>query len=147
MDLITRMDDNRREGEPKFMKATIYALVDPNTHQVRYVGKTTQTTKQRFNFHIGAAKRGADDHQVYEWMRSLLPQQPVLVILQEDVHSVTMGSNGMWNTAEAAETKWKKRFERSQLLCAIPRDSRAYKSLTNPPNVKAMRKYRGSEGI
>ncbi len=78
------------------MEATIYALVDPNTHQVRYVGRTNQTAQRRYQLHMNAARRG------------------------------------VWNTAQAAETKWMKRFERSQLLCDVPRDSRTYKSLTNP---------------
>jgi hypothetical protein len=126
------------------MKATIYALVDPNTHQVRYVGRTRQKAAQRLAHHIGAAKRG-NKQPVYEWISSLLPAQPVLVILQEGIvierkGSGTYDTRRYWNTAEAAETKWMKRFERSQLLCSISRDSGAYRSLVNPPGVKARKK-------
>ena len=37
------------------MKHTIYALVDPNTHQVRYVGRTAQPPTLRFQNHVRAA--------------------------------------------------------------------------------------------
>jgi hypothetical protein len=123
------------------MKAIIYALVDPNTHQVRYVGRTNQTAVQRLGHHLGVARRGSP-RVVYDWIRSLLPEQPLLVILEEGIKVLTMGSNHKWSTDHAAETKWMKRFERSQLLCEIPRHSQTYKSLVNPPGVKACKRRR-----
>lgn len=127
------------------MKATIYALVDPNTHQVRYVGRTRKTINQRLKHHIASAKSGVKS-PVYDWIRSL-QVVPVVVVLQDgiDVKRNTSGAYSTrryWTTDAAAETKWMKRFERSQLLCAIPRDSGVYKSLTNPHSVKAMRRLR-----
>ena len=126
------------------MEATIYGLMDPNTHRVRYVGRTTQTPERRLQHHISQAKRG-NVRPVYAWLRSLLPTAPVVVILQERVpverRKAYRGDTG-WDTADAAECKWMKRFERSQLLCDIPRHSRTYKSLVNPPNVRAIRRAR-----
>jgi hypothetical protein len=124
------------------MQAIIYALVDPTTHQVRYVGRTSTRPVERLAEHIQCAQRG-DRRLVYEWIRSLAPLPPLLVILQEGVQVQTIGKQGRrgehpsaWNTAQAAETKWMKRFERSHLLCEIPRDSGAYQTLVNPPGVK-----------
>ena len=129
------------------MKATIYALVDPNTSQVRYVGQTSQTAAQRFRHHLSVAKAGKNAHPVYPWIRSLSPRGPVLVILQEGIHvqsmkdSDVLGGAAYWNTATAAETKWMKRFEKTgHLLCDVPRKSRTYQMLVNPPTVRAMKK-------
>lgn len=36
---------------------TIYALVDPETHLVRYVGQTTQLVELRYRAHCGATGR------------------------------------------------------------------------------------------
>jgi hypothetical protein len=117
------------------MKATIYGLIDPNTNEVRYVGRTRQAATQRLTHHITAAKRG-HSRPVYEWIRGLLPQHPFMVILQDDIEVERKGSGShserrYWATDEAAETKWMKRFERSQLLCSIPRNSGAYRRLIN----------------
>lgn len=126
------------------MKATIYALVDPNTNQVRYVGRTRQTPEQRLAAHL---KPGNNSHPVYAWMRSLQPALPVLVILQEGISTERKssgthraGTYKQWTPDDRAEVKWMKRFERSPLLCSIPRDTDAYRTLVNPPGVKCKRK-------
>jgi hypothetical protein len=122
------------------MKATIYALVDPNTHQVRYVGRTRQTVNQRLKHHLTAARLG-NKLPVYEWFRALFPERPIVVVLQEGIAverraSGTYASRRYWCTDQAAETKWMKRFERSHLLCEIPRESGTYQSLVNPPGAR-----------
>jgi GIY-YIG catalytic domain len=106
---------------------TIYALVDPHSHQVQYVGRTQRTVQQRFRQHLAIARRGST-RPVYVWLRSLLPKQALVIILQE----LNLGVERT-HVAEAAETKWKKRFERSLLLCAIPRHTKTYRLLVNPP--------------
>ena len=63
------------------MKHTIYALVDPGTLQVRYVGKTGQKPSRRDPTTL--AQRDEMQKPVYNWIRALAPQQPILVILQE----------------------------------------------------------------
>jgi hypothetical protein len=111
----------------------IYALVDPHTSQVRYVGRTTQTVTQRLAHHIGAAKRGKNKHPVYAWIRSLQPAQPLIVILRDEINtsSVIKRPRGWTSIAEHEETKWKKRLERSPLLCVVPRSSQNYRALVN----------------
>jgi hypothetical protein len=58
---------------------------------------------------------------------------PVLVILQEveGVIGRLRSAEGYENPVAAAETKWMKRFERSQLFNVIVRDSHAYRRLVN----------------
>lgn len=123
------------------MKATIYALVDPNTFQVRYVGQTSQTATQRLRLHLSVAKAGKNAHPVYPWIRSLSPLRPTLVILEENItiqKKTDPDTPLLWSTAIDAETKWMKRFEKSgHLLCCVPRNSRAYQMLVNPPSVRA----------
>jgi hypothetical protein len=110
---------------------TIYALADPVTFQVRYVGRTGRTAIQRLRDHVQAAKRG-DSDPVYEWIRSLAPRIPVLIILQEVQNDRVALPDGKYESrGEAAETKWMKRFERSPLFNTIKRNSRIYKRLVN----------------
>src|SRR5215472_7677276 len=90
----------------------IYALVDPDTHHVRYVGRTGQSALQRLSHHLGAAKR-SHTAPVYEWIRGLAPRVPLLVVLQElQNQQVILPDSRYESTVEAAETKWMKRFER-----------------------------------
>jgi hypothetical protein len=108
----------------------IYALIDPNTHQVRYVGQTSKTPQERLQQHMYAARRNAKP--VYDWIRNLAPAKPFIVVLQE-VKNETQGRTEdlhYENTAASAETKWMKRFER-YILNAIPRHSAAYQRLVN----------------
>src|SRR5579863_373085 len=114
-------------------KHIIYALVDPHTHQVRYVGRTSRGMAKRLKDHIGAAQRGVQK-PYYDWIRTLLPDGPIIVCLQEldsQVGQKKYSSKDGWQQSlvGTAETKWMKRFERSQLLCVIPRDARAYRRL------------------
>ena len=113
------------------MKHSIYALADPNTHEVRYVGQTTQPLSRRLAHHMGAARRNVQK-PVYDWLRSLGSKSPIIVCLQT-VDSVTSKSNertGYESTAMAAEVKWMKRFERS--ICNSIVRNRAYRKLVNP---------------
>ena len=61
----------------------IYALIDPQTNQIRYVGKTNNL-KLRFRGHINEAKRGKRDHK-NRWVASLLKKDfvPVVRVLEE----------------------------------------------------------------
>lgn len=67
---------------------------------------------KRLAHHIFAAKSGKKT-PVYDWLRSLLPGQPRLVCL-EICDKLVKGAQGTgWrNSAEPAEVKWIKRFQR-----------------------------------
>jgi hypothetical protein len=120
------------------MNTTIYGLVDPITNQVRYIGRTTQTAAKRLSLHLSEAKTG-EHAPVYEWIRQLRPAKPVMVILQEGIRTQVVGkskNNPAYSTGEEAETKWKKRFRRSPLLCKVPTATEGYRRLVNPPTVR-----------
>jgi hypothetical protein len=113
------------------LKHIIYALVDPTTHQVRYVGQTGVAPDVRLRYHVNAAGRGINKHAVYEWMRGL-KAPPLIVVLQDVENAKVKWSKGRYeNTVKAAETKWMKRFER-YILNSINRDHHSYTKLTNP---------------
>jgi hypothetical protein len=124
---------------------TIYGLADPDTSVIRYVGRTQQPVKVRFKQHIANARR--KDTPVYSWIRSLQPKLPLLIVLEEGIVEKFIAANTIkvstglhWTTGQHAETKWMKRFEKSQLLCEIPRGSHSYKWLVNPPQSKPSKK-------
>jgi len=66
------------------MKTTfIYALKDPISFEIRYVGKSNNP-KSRFNKHIGEARRNPNNHRLC-WIKGLLDNnlKPILEILEE----------------------------------------------------------------
>jgi hypothetical protein len=66
------------------MLATIYALVDPRTNYVRYVGWTKNSLKKRLSDHISDARRGIENHKC-KWIRKLLSEgfRPSITVLEE----------------------------------------------------------------
>ena len=72
--------------EAAVKNVTIYALKDPRSGEVRYVGKTINPTV-RLQSHIYEAKKGSASHKAY-WMRQLLklgmkPEVTVLEMCEE----------------------------------------------------------------
>lgn len=59
---------------------SIYALIDPCTGLVRYVGITAQPLAKRFSKHLQMARRGEQNHRS-AWIRSLLAQNKVPLML------------------------------------------------------------------
>jgi len=113
------------------MRSFIYALVDPNSHRVRYVG-SSQKPENRFKLHLSVSRK--NPRPVYAWIRSLAPKEPLLVILEEidsRAHTVTRPDGQVESPVICAEAKWHKRFRKSELLCTIP-SKRAWNELVNP---------------
>lgn len=55
------------------MTGRIYALLDPNTSEVRYVGQTVQTLRERLRNHVMDARRRSESSApVYAWIRGIL---------------------------------------------------------------------------
>lgn len=108
----------------------VYALVDPVSHLVRYVGKTTNRVDWRYKRHCSGA-----DGSTGDWVRSL-PHPPILVTLETGEEKAlvmaTCRAAAVWASA-AAETKWIKRFRRTVINTRF-RDNcpRAWDRLTNP---------------
>ena len=65
-------------------KFLIYALCDPRTGEVRYVGKTESAFRTRLNHHIFRARKG-EKHHVYCWIRKLLSEgvRPEMELVEE----------------------------------------------------------------
>lgn len=75
----------------------IYALRDPESGSIRYIGKTKHI-ETRLAAHISKAKGHHTDHHCAHWVRSLLAKglQPELVIVKE------LAVDEDWKRAEAA---------------------------------------------
>lgn len=62
---------------------TIYALCEPDSTIVRYIGKTSQTVEQRISGRMGAARVNTHVHaHRYEWLRSLGGARPAYIVLE-----------------------------------------------------------------
>lgn len=61
----------------------IYSLIDPRTGVVRYIGKT-DNTKRRLRVHLAEAKHSNGHNHRLNWIRSLLSENlvPILIILE-----------------------------------------------------------------
>jgi len=64
-------------------KPIIYALLDPNTNEVRYIGKTVSLSK-RLRKHISESKNDTKSHKK-AWINSLIvkDQEPIMKILEK----------------------------------------------------------------
>ncbi len=62
----------------------VYALIDPRTNCVRYIGKTHRTAHRRLRRHLSTCYLGGETHRE-RWLRSLvrLGLEPKIEILQE----------------------------------------------------------------
>jgi hypothetical protein len=69
----------------------VYALIDPLTLDVRYVGMSVDA-KKRFTRHLHLARK-SHHHHLYYWIRSLLRQErePILEILEDDLDRTDVG--------------------------------------------------------
>ncbi len=88
----------------------IYALADPETGIVRYVGKTQGVPGTRRSQHIQGTSSPTT-----EWVKSL-PAPPFFVLLEtgEERRIPRPGSTfGTITASTLAETKWIKRFRRT----------------------------------
>lgn len=74
---------------------TIYGLVDPETKELRYIGKTSRNVSRRISAHAANARQGKRSH-LYNWWRSLVERgsAPEAII----VEVVDVGKN--WVDAE-----------------------------------------------
>lgn len=104
------------------MKTIIYGLIDPNTHEIRYVGQA-RNPHSRFSAHLSRAKCKNTPRD--EWIRSLAPLLPILVILEHVDRKL----------AAAMEAKWIKRHRRTVLNMTKGRAA-AWDDFVNPPELQ-----------
>lgn len=83
--------------EPK--TASIYALADPDTGAMRYVGKTHLDPRKRLDLHMTSARKGNATPNA-TWIRSLLDRgkRPRLIVLETVAY-------GDWPEAERRWTR------------------------------------------
>jgi hypothetical protein len=67
------------------MKVIIYTLNDPDTEEIRYIGRTKNSLNQRLNIHLWKAKRTQKPNHRESWLKSLLNQnkKPIIQYLTE----------------------------------------------------------------
>lgn len=67
----------------------VYALIDPNTRQVRYVGQS-KNIHQRYAAHLGAPRKAT--HPVTRWVRKLRDQglRPEIKVLEKHARPVSI---------------------------------------------------------
>jgi hypothetical protein len=65
------------------LKYTIYKLVDPSDNQIRYVGLTFNSLKQRLKSHLSEPGKS---HKIY-WIKKLKKQGliPIIESVEEDI--------------------------------------------------------------
>lgn len=109
-------------------KFHIYALTDPQTGVVRYVGQSRDAYR-RYRRHCGG-----NGTTTKVWVRSL-SEPPGFVLLEsgDDVMVAAKGTERLIRAASFAETKWIKRFRRTIINHKL-RDSSAstWDWLVNP---------------
>lgn len=88
----------------------IYALCDPESGDVRYVGKTIQPLSLRLQQHCSLSKRHT--HPRAQWVHSLREKnlKPVILLLETVSHD-------NW---QCAESRWISHFQSSGLLNSAP---------------------------
>ena len=89
----------------------VYALIDPRTMAVRYVGWATDP-KRRLAAHVSAAKVGIERTHKALWIKQLLSlkMRPLLDILEPVIPGDRL----------RAERRWIKYFRRSVIRAAFP---------------------------
>jgi hypothetical protein len=114
--------------------AYIYALVDPNTHIVRYVGQC-KDLHVRYVGHRNSAEWSGSP--VYEWIRGLSPAEPQLVLLEviRRNRQVEVRPGRLRLLSSILEAKWLKRFRRSALNVNVRVCTAAFEDFANPPNL------------
>lgn len=81
----------------------IYKLIDPETMEVRYIGKTCRSLSHRLYYHIKEAKKGVKTYKC-NWIRSLINKGKIPII-----KLVKIVTSGYWQHWEKLYiTKYKK---------------------------------------
>jgi len=79
-------------------KVNIYGLVDPITLEIRYVGKTVSTIKERLRIHIHQSKVAVKHTHKEAWIKGLLLKniRPTIKLIEEVDHSVWAEREMYW---------------------------------------------------
>lgn len=140
---------------------TIYGLADPDTGEIRYIGKTIHTLKHRLGRHIGDANRRHCNTHRSRWIRTL--RKPPTIRLLMTVQSVlgsyaeiyaiavyrslgysltnaTDGGEGCLGLSPSAETRAKIRASKQRQIISATQRAQISRALTGrrvPDHVRA----------
>ena len=66
------------------MTSTIYALTEPGTLTIRYIGKAIHSLPHRLGRHLREARSGRHDYYKDRWLRKLLSEglEPGALVLE-----------------------------------------------------------------
>jgi hypothetical protein len=78
-------------------KAIIYALCDPDSGDIRYIGKTHTSLKKRFHLHLSSARRGNKTPKAL-WIKHILSsgKRPTMIALEEVNYSDWPEAEARW---------------------------------------------------
>jgi group I intron endonuclease len=79
----------------------IYGLIDPRNGQLRYVGKTERTLRQRLYSHLSKSRSEAPKTYVNKWIRSILLAglEPEVEVLEVCSDSAELNEAEQWHIA------------------------------------------------
>lgn len=110
------------------VSGTVYALADPSTGEVRYVGATTKEPRIRLSGHMADARQPSPERVVSRWIKKLA-ETPDLVVLEkaDDVYE--------------AEERWIAHYrEQGARLCNVAPGGRGFHRLGVPVPEETRRK-------
>jgi hypothetical protein len=77
---------------------TVYGLIDPESRELRYIGKTTETVRKRLYAHLNEARIGSGNgckDEKTRWLAGLIERdlEPEVVILAEPEAQKSLGQS------------------------------------------------------
>lgn len=100
------------------LEFTVYALADPNSHEIRHV--------DLYHFAEGSSINARPfPASVREWAESLKPREPIQVHLATLAHNDALTNEENYEAAYALERKWLRWLSNSPLLTpgVVPQES------------------------
>jgi len=100
-------------------KVKIYKLIDPNSNEVRYVGKTITPLYDRLKVHIMQSKRSQKPTYKEAWIKSLLKndQRPIMELIEEVENDLWVEREVYWISYFKNLTNLSKGGESGNLGC------------------------------
>ena len=91
--------------------STIYALAEPDTHEIRYCGKTVKPLSRRMSDHRADVKRQSHRH-LYRWLNKIYDagREPVTMVCEE-IDLDGLSRNEQLRLLNEAETRWINQFK------------------------------------
>ena len=92
----------------------IYALVNPVTNEIFYIGKTTRPLETRLDFHVVAARKEPGSIKKKNYILSLIKQNAYPII--KPIHRIKCKTFDEFLATSDAEKRWIKYFSTKTIL-------------------------------